>query len=201
LSIAQRSKGADPNTEQAARLVMSTADQIYDVIHHMIPRLRPLALDHFGLTDALDDLISDWRSQNPKIQFEWHNRLGDRVLAEKLATAAYRIVQEAVTNAMRHSNGERIRIELSAADNVLTIEITDDGVGLPRDWLKKGHFGVIGMQERAQALGGSVELLAAQSANPAGPAGRGLMVRARIPIEPQASTAVVSDAASTAKQA
>lgn len=184
LSIAQRSAGKDLHSEQAARLVMSTADQIYDVIHHMIPRLRPLALDHFGLSAALDDLISDWRGQHPGIQFEWHNRLGTRVLPEKIATAAYRIVQEAVTNALRHSGADRIRIELHTTTEMLTIEIIDNGVGLPRDWLKKGHFGVIGMQERAQVLGGSLELAPA-GADTGSSAGRGpgLAVRAQLPIE------------------
>jgi HAMP domain-containing protein len=59
LSIVQRAAGKDPDIEHAARLVVETAGQIYDVVHHMIPRLRPLALDRFGLADALGDLLGD----------------------------------------------------------------------------------------------------------------------------------------------
>ena len=112
LSIAQRTAAIDPQSEQAARLVMATADQIYDVLHLMIPRLRPLALDHFGLADAVEDMVSDWRAQQPLMQFDVHMANLPEELPEPIATAAYRIVQEAVNNAIRHADATRVGIEI-----------------------------------------------------------------------------------------
>lgn len=174
LSIAQRASGKDPDIERAARLVVDTAGQIYDVVHHMIPKLRPLALDRFGLADALDDLLGDWRLQHPQIEFSLRHDHLPEVLGEKLMTAVYRIIQESVNNALRHAQATRIAIELGVADGDLTISVQDNGRGLPVDWRTPGHYGVIGMRERAFTLGGMLELQK--------PEGGGLCVFARIPL-------------------
>ncbi|MBA3478698.1 MAG: ATP-binding protein, partial [Lautropia sp.] len=92
------------------------------------------------------------------------------------ATAVYRIVQEAVTNSIRHAGASRIAIQLQAESEVLTVRISDNGRGLFNDGQAKGHYGVIGMRERTVALGGTLELVAAE--------GGGLSVIARIPFEP-----------------
>lgn len=174
LSIAQRAAGKEADIEQAARLVVETAGQIYDVVHHMIPRLRPLALDRFGLADALDDLIGDWRLHHPAIEFSLKREQLPHDLGDTLTTAAYRIVQEAVNNAVRHAGASRIAIELGAAGGDLTISIEDNGRGLPANWRTPGHYGVIGMRERAFTLGGMLELQKPDSG--------GLRVFARIPL-------------------
>jgi signal transduction histidine kinase len=87
--------------------------------------------------------------------------------------AAYRIVQEALTNAVRHSGGRSATVRVRYEPDELTVSVTDDGVGgaLPA---RRGN-GVAGMSERARALGGSLE---------AGPriSGRGFQVMARLPI-------------------
>ena len=79
-------------------------------------------------------------------------------LGESYALAAYRIVQEAVTNALRHAKPRRIEIDAHADRRTLVLEIRDDGAGLPADWQRPGHFGVRGMRERARMLGGEVRL-------------------------------------------
>ncbi len=174
LSIAQRAAGKDEAIEQAARLVVDTAGQIYDVVHHMIPKLRPLALDRFGLADALDDLLGDWRLQHPGIEFSLRRNDLPENLGDTLSTTVYRIVQEAVNNALRHANATRIAIELGMGDGDLTITVEDNGNGLPANWRTPGHYGVIGMRERAFTLGGMLELQK--------PEGGGLRVFARIPL-------------------
>lgn len=174
LSIAQRAAGKDEAIEQAARLVVDTAGQIYDVVHHMIPKLRPLALDRFGLADALDDLLGDWRLQHPGIEFSLRRNDLPENLGDTLSTTVYRIVQDAVNNALRHAEATRIAIELGVADGDLTISVEDNGRGLPANWRTPGHYGVIGMRERAFTLGGMLELQK--------PEGGGLRVFARIPL-------------------
>lgn len=67
LAIARRAAGQDALIEQSARLVMDCADQIYEGVHQLIARLRPSALDHFGLRDALQELLGDWRLGHPGV--------------------------------------------------------------------------------------------------------------------------------------
>jgi signal transduction histidine kinase len=79
-------------------------------------------------------------------------------LESELATATYRIMQESLTNALRHAQATMIDMQVEINNAHLHLEIRDNGVGLSNDWQDSGHFGVIGMHERAQGLGGSLHL-------------------------------------------
>jgi two-component system sensor histidine kinase UhpB len=175
VSIAQRVRGQDPALEQAAHLVVDTASQIYGVVHQIIARMRPLPLDHVGLGEALNDLLGDWRLQHPGVEFslDLHKLPPDP--GETLSTAAYRIVQEAVNNSLRHGAPSRVQIQVRVDGVDLLIRVIDDGHGLPVDWRRPGHYGVLGMRERAVALGGTFELQK--------PEGGGVCVAARIPLQ------------------
>ena len=178
LSIARRCDAAGDPSGQAARTIAEASDHLYQVVHAILPRLRPLALDQFGLADALEDLLGDWRQQHPAMAFELDVRHLPEALDDTLATAAYRIVQEAVNNSLRHAAASRIAIRLGRAEgeDLLTIRIRDDGRGLGGNWKSAGHYGLIGMQERATALGGTLSLEDAP--------GGGLDVIARLPLDP-----------------
>jgi len=158
LAIARKAAGHDALIEQSARLVMSCADQIYDGVHRLISQLRPLALDRFGLRDALQDLVGDWRMRHPDAGLTLSLRGSFEGLDDELSTAVYRIVQEAVNNALRHAQASRIDIEVETSADRLQLEVTDDGVGHIDQFHSHGHFGVLGMCERAQALGGRFDL-------------------------------------------
>ncbi len=150
-----RAKGVDAHTENAARMVIQSADAIYEEVHQLVSKLRPLALDRFGLQDALQDLVEDARSRHAqvRIHLQVHTPLQD--IDPSLATATYRIVQESLTNALRHAQASVIHIDLSVQDQLLHIEISDNGIGAAPDWADSGQYGVIGMRERAQGLGGT----------------------------------------------
>src|SRR5882672_3725684 len=175
VSIAQRVRGQDPALEQAAHLVVDTASQIYGVVHQIIARMRPLPLDQLGLAEALNDLLGDWRLQNPAVEFSLDIQKLPRYPGDTLSTAAYRIIQEAVNNALRHGAPSRVRIQLRVEGVDLAINVIDNGRGLPVDWRRPGHYGVLGMRERAVALGGAFELQK--------PDGGGVCVSARIPLQ------------------
>jgi two-component system, NarL family, sensor histidine kinase UhpB len=177
LAIARKAAGQDAMIEQSARLVMDCADQIYDSAHRMIAKLRPLALDRFGLRDALQDLLADWQVRHPGIALHLaiNGPLDD--LDDGLSTAVYRIVQEAVNNALRHAQASRIDVQLDASASALQLLIKDDGQGQLAQCQASGHYGVMGMRERAQALGGSFDLEQVQPA--------GLQVRVSLPMAPQ----------------
>jgi two-component system sensor histidine kinase UhpB len=150
-----RAQGVDAHTENAARMVIQSADAIYEEVHQLVSKLRPLALDRFGLQDALQDLVEDARSRHAqvRIHLQVHTPLQD--IDPSLATATYRIVQESLTNALRHAQASVIHIELSVKDHLLHIEVSDNGIGAAPDWADSGQYGVIGMRERAQGLGGT----------------------------------------------
>ena len=150
-----RAKGTDPHTENAARMVIESADAIYEEMHQLVSQLRPLALDRFGLQDALQDLVEDARSRHPETRVHLQLQTPLENMESSLATATYRIVQESLNNALRHAQASQITILLSALDQQLHIDVSDNGIGATPDWADSGQFGVIGMRERAQGLGGS----------------------------------------------
>jgi len=154
-AMALRAKGVDAHTENAARMVIESADAIYEEVHQLVSQLRPLALDRFGLQDALQDLVEDARSRHPDTRIDLHLHTPLEDMESSLATATYRIVQESLNNALRHAQASQITILLSALDQQLHIDVSDNGMGATPDWADSGQFGVIGMRERAQGLGGS----------------------------------------------
>ena len=77
-------------------------------------------------------------------------------LSEALATATYRIMQESLTNALRHAQASQIDMKVSILGDNVTLEVRDNGLGPSANWAESGHFGVIGMRERAQGLGGQL---------------------------------------------
>jgi len=158
LSLVHRLEGGDPQLRDSAQLIADTAARLYASMHELIPRLRPLALENLGLGDVLEDQVNEWRRQHPQMEFKLAANTLPEDLGESYALAAYRIVQEAVTNALRHAQAQRIAIEIHAAEALLAIEISDDGAGLPADWQRPGHFGIRGMIERARMLGGDVHV-------------------------------------------
>ena len=158
LAIARRSAGQDPVIAQSAQLVMDCADQIHAGVHQLLARLRPLALHQVGLREALLELLGDWRLLHPAVAL--HLSLDEDLdgLDDAQATALYRIVQEAVNNALRHAGASRIDVRLQRAGSAVALEVADNGAGRLAQLQAPGRYGVLGMRERAQALGGSFEL-------------------------------------------
>jgi two-component system, NarL family, sensor histidine kinase UhpB len=178
LSILQRTDRHDERVSEAAQLIVDTAGRMYDAVHEMIPRLRPFALDSFGLGDALSDLASDWRTRHPAVELRLQIEDPLPELDDTVTTNAYRIVQEALINALRHAAASRILVSVTSAAGELVVRVADNGSGLSPDWEQAGHYGVRGMRERAAVLGGIFELLAGEEG--------GTQVVARLPLSPRA---------------
>ena len=173
-SILQRPDSHDQRVTEAARLIVDTAGRMYDAIHEMIPRLRPFALDSFGLGDALSDLAGEWRTRHPQVEMRLTIDEPLPPLNDAVTTSAYRIVQEALINALRHAAPSRIDVSVAAGSDHLVVRVDDNGVGLPPTWDQPDHYGVRGMRERAAALGGTFELCAGRDG--------GTQVVARLPL-------------------
>ena len=131
--------------------------QIMNNLHRLAVELRPPTLDHLGIVAALEQLIDQVnREKLFELQFEVVGQVPQN-LDVQVKTALYRITQEALMNIRRHSQATQSDIVLEARPNRLTLIIEDNGVGFnPIAAMHTGRLGLIGMRERAEALGGSL---------------------------------------------
>jgi len=155
-AIADNSIEKLPDIAGNANTIVAAANHIYDGMHNIIRQLRPGSLDNLGLSETLRDATANWQKQNPAVQF--HLNLSGKLdaLGETININLYRIVQESVTNALRHAQGTEINISLIQQENGdLQLTIKDDGVGMTICNVDQTqHFGLLGMRERVQALNG-----------------------------------------------
>jgi two-component system sensor histidine kinase UhpB len=176
-SIMQHPEVQGGSIERSAQMLFDTAGMTSDAMHRMIPRLRPIQLEGMGLIDAVRDLLTGSQVTHTELKIELNVEGAIPPLEAGLELTAYRIVQEALTNVVRHAQASRAQIAISMQDNYLTLSISDNGTGavtLKRD----GHYGVRGMQERAESLGGSISFLASAEG--------GLEVRVSLPVNESA---------------
>jgi signal transduction histidine kinase len=174
-SLAQAIVGqsSQPQTQEAARLISEEAARLYDAMHGLIPRLAPNALDAVTFAEALEGLVRELQRRHPSITLSLRHELAFNP-GPGVALAAYRVVQEGLVNALRHASASRVDVELHAEPRSLTVTVTDDGVGLPEDWSRPGHYGLRGLRERVSKLGGSLTLR--------NTGGRGTLLTAEIPL-------------------
>jgi signal transduction histidine kinase len=123
----------------------------------LMNELRPGVLDDHGLIAAIDRLVCERRGRTTA-SIEWSYRGDFDRLASPLETALYRIVQEGLTNALRHSDSERVRIALSRQDQRIRVAIEDWGCGFDLREVAEDRFGVQGICRRAKLFGGQVTI-------------------------------------------
>lgn len=160
VAIGNKTRQQMPDIDANAQTIVAAANHIYDGMHNIIRQLRPGALDNLGLKETLRDAVAEWQRQNPELRFslEFFGDLGH--LGESLSINLYRIVQEAVTNALRYSDATQVDIVLAQDENGgLRLAVQDNGVGMNLCKVDQTrHFGLLGMRERVQALHGQFEL-------------------------------------------
>lgn len=188
LSVARRCGEADAESAQAARVIADEAGRLYEAMHSMIPRLAPMELETLGLGEAIAELLERARAAHPSVSIEQDLRELPAGLSPAATLAAYRIVQEGLTNALQHSAARRVRVQVAREHEALVVRVLDDGVGPPADWSRPGHFGLRWLGDRADALGGELGLMR----RPEG----GTELHARLPLAPPAdAVAVAAEAA------
>ncbi|HEX8851046.1 MAG TPA: CheR family methyltransferase [Gemmatimonadaceae bacterium] len=162
--------------QRAARLRTLVAAMSRE-LHAIAVRLRPRALDDFGLERATAAYVDEW-SRQTGIAADVHAEPGPERFSAALESAVYRIVQESLTNVAKHSGATHVSVVIERRDGQVVAIIEDNGRGFDPTTLTAGNredLGVIGMRERAELLGGTLEI-------ESGPKG-GTTVFARIPIE------------------
>jgi len=132
-------------------------DKNIEDVRGMAFRLRPGVLDDLGLVDALDWYTTDFERRTEITCVFEHDNVPP--LNETVATAAYRITQEALTNVARHAFASRVDVVLKAQNGTLTLAVVDDGRGFySLDLSESEGLGVAGMRERAALVGGILEV-------------------------------------------
>jgi PAS domain S-box-containing protein len=156
--------------------MIGMVDETLASVRRISADLRPMMLDDLGLNAALEWL---GRDAARRLGIEVTLRLGENEppLDDRVATAAFRMVQEALTNVARHARASDVQIELRQHDGELELTVQDNGVGYPADALRReGSFGLVGMRERAGMLGGRVHF--------DNPAGGGARLTVHLPLAP-----------------
>jgi signal transduction histidine kinase len=134
-------------------LVRST---LHDV-RRLAVELRPKALDDFGLAPALERLTANFGEQTG-IDIEFQTLLPDERLPPEVETTLYRIVQEALTNVVKHARASRVSVLVTRKESSVTAVVEDDGAGFEPGRVREGGLGLLGMRERAALVGGRVDV-------------------------------------------
>jgi signal transduction histidine kinase len=156
-------------TEELRELVVSTLQDV----RRLAVELRPSALDDFGLVAALERLAASFAEQTG-IAVDFQTALADERLPEEVETALYRIVQESLTNVVKHARARRVSILLARKNGAVKAVVEDDGEGFDPGEKTDDGFGLVGMRERLALLGGRLEVESAREA--------GTTIAAEVPV-------------------
>ncbi len=171
-----RVQDTHPDVAEKLTRVMQHVDQGIQIKRRLIEDLRPTVLLNLGLKEAIGQLAEEVAARN---QWEADVQLAEAAppLRDDAAIALYRIVQESLTNASKYAAAKRVSIALACANGVLTLKVSDNGCGLPADFESRrtsGHHGLLGMEQRVIALGGSLHIDSAP--------GKGVTIRVEVPL-------------------
>jgi PAS domain S-box-containing protein len=155
--LRDRLTGADEQAAERALMMCTLIENAIDEVRGMATRLRPGVLDDLGLVDALEWFSLDFEKRTGIKCVFTHRDVPD--INDAVATASYRIAQETLTNAARHSSATRVNVSLTTDDGHLTLAMVDDGCGFEAENLLDSRgLGVAGMRERAALIGGALEI-------------------------------------------
>ncbi len=157
-------------TEQMLQLTNNTIESV----RRIASELRPGILDDLGLEEAILWQANEFQNKSGIICLT-EGSLGDRRFSPVVSIVAFRILQESLTNILRHSRAKTVTVKMNVPNEKLCIEIKDDGKGIEQK--KKGKsLGIMGMKERAAMVHGTLDILSA--------AGEGTTVKVCIPLKP-----------------
>jgi len=177
LAMSSVAHDLDPSLQGRLQEVGTILDQVEKQLRRLSHELRPTILDDLGLVPALEAL-ADSVSKRAGLSIRVHNPMRERY-AQKIETAVYRVVQEALANAAKHAGASNVEIQLSRIEKHLHCLVQDDGMGFDAasvlSCTARGGLGMIGIRERLNAVGGTLQIDSA--------AGRGTTLLVKIPVE------------------
>jgi PAS domain S-box-containing protein len=176
LSLIRRSLVSDGLAEQSEKVheIERTVTRIIRTVRKISTEMRPGILDELGVAAAIEWMAKDFQNRTGigcKVTIQAMDRISDTVRA----TTIFRIVQEALTNIMRHAAASQVNVSLEKKDDSLIVEVRDNGIGIMEGRIiDSKSLGLIGIRERVLLLGGKAEI--------SGKPGEGTLVKVILPI-------------------
>ena len=176
LSLTRKSLVSGGHAEQSAKVHENerAVNRIIRTVRKIATDLRPGILDELGVAPAIEWMAKDFQNRTGigcKVVLEGVDKISDTVRA----TAIFRIVQEALTNVMRHAAASRVNVSFKKEDHTLILEVRDNGIGITEERIiGSKSLGLIGIRERVRLLGGEAVI--------GGKPGEGTLVRVTLPI-------------------
>lgn len=170
----QRTGRRDPDLREVQEIVQSTLEKVRSLSH----ALHPAALEELGFESALDQYLPDFERQTG-IAIRYEKMGVSREVDRSVAIHLYRVMQEALNNAARHSKSTRASVRLRFLPEAVVLEVEDEGVGFGSR--EKPGMGLVSMRERAEIVNGRVEFLDRN--------GGGALVRLTVPLAPEGAHA------------
>lgn len=161
LSLASQAAPSGLLAEISARAqsIATHTNELYGQCRAMVRRLRPEILDVLGLDQAIDAMVRSYNDVHPTCRFSYKSAGGMGVLDSHASIAAYRVVQEALSNVLKHAQASEasVSVKVNRATNMLEIVVADDGLGFDNTRMTAG-IGVVGMRERVDGLNGQLHI-------------------------------------------
>ncbi len=145
--------------------IQATVGRVQRAIREIVGRLRPARVTELGLNRAVLDLVRFWQARRPEIEFQTDLPPAEPGVSDPVKDTAFRVVQEAVNNAVRHARPTRVEVQLARRDHDLTLRISNDGAAEPSVEATSG-FGLPGMRERVDSIGGRLTIRKATPTEP-----------------------------------
>jgi two-component system sensor histidine kinase UhpB len=149
----------DQSGKKSLQELEGLAEQTVENLRLIIRALRPIYLEDLGLATALEMLASETKT----LQVDFYRTGQEKRFERDIELALYRIAQEALSNVVRHAKASRATLNINFSEHEISLEISDDGIGFvvpksPTDFAPSGHFGLLGMRERSELIGGRLEV-------------------------------------------
>jgi PAS domain S-box-containing protein len=176
LSLIRRSLVSGGLAEQSAKVheIERAVNRIIRTVRKISTQLRPGILDELGVTAAIEWMVRDFQNRTG-IGSKVTIQVVDKISDTSCATAIFRIVQEALTNVMRHAAASQVNVSMEKKDDTLIVEVRDNGIGIMEGQIfDSNSLGLIGIRERVHLLGGEAVI--------SGKPGEGTLVRVTLPI-------------------
>jgi signal transduction histidine kinase len=163
-----------PDVLQRISTMTTTIETTINTVRRIASELRPGVLDDLGLVAAIEWQVEQFQLRSG-LKCHWTNNAGEIELTRERATAVFRILQEILTNVLRHANALNLYVKLDRNEDYVELEVKDDGQGITENERKNSRsLGLLGMKERALLVGGEVKIKGSQ--------GVGTCVLVRVPL-------------------
>lgn len=153
----------DGDAQEEIGSLKAELSRVVQSLRSISGELRPPALAPFGLEKAIRSHAEHFQAQHPDISIHLHLASDGKNLSERVRLALFRIYQQSLANIANHANAKNVYITFALHEDQIELRIEDDGRGfdVPSRWIdlvRQGHFGLVGSMERAEAIGGKMEI-------------------------------------------